>query len=233
MTQPDLLSDVSVITYHHETHHKIIDALFPNEVEAVILPISDYTAELRPDEYKIISNASEKRKREFSTGRKCAKQALIRFSVNDVSILPGENREPLWPEGIIGSISHCKDLCCAVTTRNKKIASIGFDVENIKDLKENIAPHICTEEELDWLHGQAEIDQTSLALLFFSIKESLYKCHYTFDKTKTSFQDYTILPNLQTNMAFFSDKSKKTLEGTVIRFHMTQLHIYSSAILPI
>lgn len=179
-------------------YSEIIKKLFPPEVEGIILPIDDYTSELTPDEYKIIENASEKRKREFSTGRKCAKQAMKKLGIEEVPILKGENREPLWPEGVVGSISHCKDLCGAVIGASTDIKAIGLDLENIKKLKNDISRLICTDYERKWIAQQKNHSYETLILLIFSLKESIYKCIYASDDMKIGFKDCTVIPNLRT-----------------------------------
>ena len=50
---------------------------------------------------------SQKRLSDFATGRYCAMKALEQFGIQDAIIPIGEDRAPIWPEGIVGSISHC------------------------------------------------------------------------------------------------------------------------------
>ena len=152
--------------------------LFPEDATGVILPIGNYQARLHPDEYKIIHSASEKRKFEFSTGRWCSKQALASQGLNNAIILTGENREPIWPEGFIGSISHCIDQCGTVIAKTSNMKSIGFDIESIKKLKNDIGRIVCTDKEKEWIKSQKQYPYNVLVILIFSLKESIYKCVY-------------------------------------------------------
>jgi len=208
---------------------EILKRLFPDDVSGVILPIDDYQTHLHPDEYRIISSASDKRKFEFSTGRWCSKQALASQGMYDTMILTGENREPIWPEGFIGSISHCRDQCGAIAAKNSNIKSLGFDIENIKTLRNDIGRIVCTNEEKNWISNQKQYPYNVLVILIFSLKESVYKCVYQHQQTKLGFKDIRITPNLETNTAeIIIDKPQVDLD-IKLRFVITRNHIHSAA----
>lgn len=209
--------------------NQIIKDLFPPEVEGVILPIDDYVSELTRDEYKIIQNASDKRKREFSTGRVCAKKALAALNMNNVSILTGSNREPLWPEGMIGSISHCKDQCGAIVGYTGKIKSIGFDVETIKTLKNDIRRLVCTEKEKQWLKKNSDNSNDNHLLLLFSLKEAIYKCIYPAEQIRLGFKDVSIIPDLTKNIADIEFHRPGVNPDIQLYFSLTDKNIYSGA----
>ena len=142
------------MTTHEQSDNNstaIVSYLFDASVAGIILPISDYINSLHVQEYDIVRDASRKRQLEFSTGRFCAKSALTRLGIDNFPVLRNQHREPLWPNDIIGSISHCKDLCGAVAARISDFKAVGFDIENIKALKQDISKVICTPKELKWL----------------------------------------------------------------------------------
>lgn len=209
-----------------------ISKLFPEDVAGIILPIDNYQSHLKPDEYKIVLSASNKRKFEFSTGRWCAKQALASEGIHNISILTGENREPIWPDDFTGSISHCKDQCGAVITKTTSIKSIGFDVENIKKLKNDIAKAICTDKEKNWLHQQSNHAYDTLVLTIFSLKESVYKCVYQHQQVKLGFKDCSIIADHATNSASIVFDNAAIDPGINLRFTTTDNHIYSGAFYP-
>ena len=64
-------------------------------------------AVLFPQEASALATAVEKRRREFATGRACARRALDDLGIAPSAILPGERGAPQWPPGIVGSITHC------------------------------------------------------------------------------------------------------------------------------
>ncbi len=115
--------------------------------------------------------------------------------------------------------------------RSGKLISIGFDIENIKVFREDIARFVCTGEEREWICEQERAFQKVLILLIFSIKESIYKCMYPVSKSKMGFQAYSICPNLDSNTATLSMNSRQQIPELNIRFNITQRHIYSCAFL--
>ena len=210
----------------------IISTLFPEDVTGIILPIDNYQSHLNPDEYEMVLSASNKRKFEFSTGRWCAKQAFASEGIHNISILSGGNREPIWPDGFTGSISHCKDQCGAVITKTTCTKSIGFDVENTKELKNDIAKAICTDEEKDWLCQQSSYVYDTLVLTIFSLKESVYKCVYQHQHVKLGFKDCSIIADPANNSANIVFANATIDPGINLRFTTTENHIYSGAFYP-
>ena len=64
---------------------------------------------------------SESRKRQFLAGRSCAHVALSYFEVGKQPILRNSNtREPLWPDGFIGTITHTQHWAAAAVGRKMR-----------------------------------------------------------------------------------------------------------------
>jgi 4'-phosphopantetheinyl transferase EntD len=206
-----------------------IKRLFPPQTEAVILPIADYTSELSPEEFKIIEATSNKRQQEFSTGRMCAKIALAAIDVHDISILTGDNREPIWPDSIIGSISHCRDLAGAVVSSSPQISSIGFDVENIKPLKNDISRIICTEKEKNLIKEQNDYPYETIVLLHFSIKEAVFKCIYAESHIRIGFKDQQLFRDSSTKQIEVKLDPTKTNAKVNLHYEITSTHIFTCA----
>ena len=83
-------------------------SLLPEEVFSSEYLGSFYGFPLIGKEKEISRSFSSKRLKEFSVGRKCARNALSHLGFNDPPILIGTNREPIWPKNICGSITHCR-----------------------------------------------------------------------------------------------------------------------------
>ncbi|WP_405845207.1 4'-phosphopantetheinyl transferase [Streptomyces platensis] len=64
--------------------------------------------DLFPEESQVIALAVDKRRREFTTARSCAREALRRLGHPTVPIPRGRSGAPLWPAGVVGSITHCQ-----------------------------------------------------------------------------------------------------------------------------
>ena len=212
-----------------EQSTEIFAALFDSGANGVILPISDYLASLHRQERKIVCDTSRKRQLEFSTGRYCAKTALADFGIEDFPILRNEHREPLWPNGFVGSISHCRDICGAVIAKNSDFRSIGFDIENIKPLRQDITRHICTNQELTWLAQTTAYPYDTLVILLFSLKESVFKCVFPQHKIQLGFKDVTITPDFDLATAAIHFHHAQITPDIRLALHVTATHIFTSA----
>jgi 4'-phosphopantetheinyl transferase EntD len=103
-----------------------------DELENILVLVSDIRlcqGTLIPDELPFIRNAAPKRVREFTAGRHIARQAMRQMGVPAAAIPVAENRCPVWPRGVIGSISHTNDTVGIALARTHDYVSIGFDIE--------------------------------------------------------------------------------------------------------
>ncbi|WP_432225818.1 enterobactin synthase subunit EntD [Enterobacter wuhouensis] len=125
-----------------------------------------------------LSSAGRKRKADHLAGRIAAAHALPDHAVPGI----GPSGEPLWPDGISGSITHSGTRAMAVVTQHP--ALIGIDCETI--LPENEALEI--KDSIIDAQEEAVLSRSgypfALALtLVFSAKESLFKA--LFPKVKS------------------------------------------------
>src|SRR5262245_16310544 len=153
----------------------VIESLFPPGVKVVALTALPAGAELLPEEEPFVARAVEKRRRDFALGRACARAALLRLGVPAGPIPVGDERGPVWPTGVVGSLSHCAGLAVAAVARRSEFAGLGIDVEPAAPVEEKLFSQIATEQERNWLEtlgpGRGEA-----ARRLFSAKESVYKC---------------------------------------------------------
>jgi 4'-phosphopantetheinyl transferase EntD len=150
-----------------------------------------------PEESSIVANAVEKRQLEFAKGRQCARAALRRLGVADRPLLIGSHREPLWPPGVTGSITHTAGLCAAAVSWEARYGGVGIDVEQAEALQPEIAERVASVREMEAL---ASMPPLLVARLVFSAKESFYKCQFYQTRRWLDFFDVTIA--LQRSGAF-------------------------------
>lgn len=113
------------------------------------------------------------RKKEYLLGRYCALKAYGECTGKELTALPSqENRAPLWPSEVVGSISHNQDWIGAAVADGNKLRGLGIDFEVMKRVKEELAKQILTEEDLG---SHDFFSREELLTLIFSAKESLYK----------------------------------------------------------
>lgn len=115
-----------------------------------------------------------KRKQDYLAGRYCAKKALEKLSVEVNDIPMHDSRAPIWPSGVVGSITHTKSI--AIASVSNKLKGIGIDAETIMDKKryQNLKKMIVSPSEETIINSNLTIFPT----LIFSAKESLYKAIY-------------------------------------------------------
>src|SRR3981081_2727213 len=80
-------------------------------------------AVLFPEEEAAISRAVEKRRRDFRTVRHCSRRALRELGVPPTAVVPGERRKPVWPPGVVGSLTHCTGYRAAAVAHRRVVYS--------------------------------------------------------------------------------------------------------------
>lgn len=157
-------------------------------------------AVLFPDEQAAVRGAVESRRTEFRTVRHCARTALGELGVPPVPILPGPRREPRWPDGIVGSMTHCAGYRAAAVARAADIASLGIDAEPHEALPDGMLPSVARPEEIARLTRlYARSPDVHWDRLTFSAKESVYKAWFPLARRWLGFHDasLTIDPDRQ------------------------------------
>jgi 4'-phosphopantetheinyl transferase EntD len=142
--------------------------------------------ELFPSELALIADAVPKRRAEFTTARQCARRALSELGLGPAPILQGSSREPLWPDGIVGSISHCPGYHAAAVARASGLRSIGIDAERDEPLPAAILDEIALPAERGQLRARwgPHLDR-----LLFSAKEAVYKAWFPVAGCWLGFED--------------------------------------------
>ncbi|WP_428239595.1 4'-phosphopantetheinyl transferase family protein [Gynuella sp.] len=135
-------------------------------------------AELNSDYHAFIQKAVTKRKSEFIAGRFCALKSLQKWGIGDTFIPVGERRNPVWPSGIIGSISHCHAYAMAVTARSQYSMAVGIDIEDVvePEMADNLRDSVINPDEFVLQAGNEP--PNTVFTLIFSMKESFFKAAY-------------------------------------------------------
>jgi len=154
-------------------------ALFPPGVVVAETRTPGQRSGLLPDEAADLGvNAVAKRVQEFAAGRLCARRALAEFGIVDFPIRVGAKRDPLWPEGYVGSITHTDGRCAAVVGERSGFLGLGLDVEQTGRVSSSLQSRICVASELEWLAGLSTAEAGAAATLVFAAKEAFYKAQF-------------------------------------------------------
>jgi 4'-phosphopantetheinyl transferase EntD len=172
----------------------LVESLFPPGVAAAELRAPGDPALLDPEEALIVARAVPKRAGEFAAGRLCARSALARFGIGSFAVRVAPDRQPLWPAGLVGSITHTQGFCAAVIGEHARFVGLGLDTEKADAVSPNLWPSICVAEELAWIASLPAGERTRAATLVFAAKEAFYKCQYPSTSEWLSFSDVRIVP---------------------------------------
>jgi 4'-phosphopantetheinyl transferase EntD len=145
---------------------------------------------LWPEETSFTDSFAMERLRTFSAGRFCARKAMELMGHPAMPIPMGDDRAPVWPAGITGSISHTQGLAGALICSTGHHPSIGLDIERRAAVDRSLWDILFDEQELQFIASAAVPDE--LATLFFSLKESYYKMQYPLTHRFLDFRDVRI-----------------------------------------
>ncbi len=131
-----------------------------------------------PAEEAAIASAQDARQKEFAAGRAAARKALQALGRAPSAVPMGEDRSPVWPRAVVGSISHDSKACIAIVAERDRYRGIGIDIEPALPLEAELFAEICRAEELAWLRQLPFQSRGLVVRRFFSAKEAIYKCQY-------------------------------------------------------
>jgi 4'-phosphopantetheinyl transferase EntD len=163
-------------------------ALFPDEVVFVRSDPQLEAEPLHPAEAALARRMGESRRREFALGRACARRALAQLGIHGVALLRGADRAPLWPTGIIGSLTHTDGFCAAVVARRDDLLALGLDAERER-LSQRAAQRVLAAEEREHLARLPSPPGCGFETLAFSAKESVFKALYPLSGVRLGFRD--------------------------------------------
>lgn len=158
--------------------------------------------------------ARPQRLQEFRAGRGAARRALAELGAAAIAIPMGADRAPIWPQGFVGSISHCEGLCLALAATVGQVRGLGLDVEPLRDLPEELWETVLRPEELVMLHRMEPSRRGGAALSCFVAKEAVYKAQYPISKRLFDFQTIGISIEKQGFTAEFLDDVPEFPRGT-------------------
>jgi 4'-phosphopantetheinyl transferase EntD len=171
----------------------VIDEVLPAAVMAAECREDIGDGSLYPDEEVLMSRAVPARRQEFTTVRACARHALAKLGLPAAPILPGPHGAPIWPAGVVGSMTHCAAYRAAAVARATEISSIGVDAEPNEPLPPEVLHLVADDEEQAWIAELlATRPEVSWDRLLFSAKESVFKTWFPLTGRWLDFRQATI-----------------------------------------
>lgn len=170
---------------------KLLDRLTTDQVICVESFGRGAPGGLRSDETALIEGSVESRRREFAAVRSCARDALGALGAPVGSILPGPGGAPVWPDGVVGSMTHCAGFRAAAVAPSRRVYALGIDAEVNERLPDGVASEIADSSE--WARLDRLPDRgVAWDRLLFSAKESTFKCWYPATHRWVGFSDIVV-----------------------------------------
>jgi 4'-phosphopantetheinyl transferase EntD len=149
---------------------------------------------LEPEEEALVARAVESRRHEFTVGRACARRAMARLGIATGGVPSHPERDPVWPDRIVGSITHTLDAdgrlrCAAALARTDAAVGIGIDAEPATPLDADLVGLVC-------LPGEVRPGDRAGAKVVFCVKEALYKAVFPLTRRFLEFSDVRVVLSL-------------------------------------
>lgn len=131
--------------------------------------------QLWPQEREYIERAVLKRQVEFATVRRLARENLVALGLRPQALVPRPDRSPLWPAGVVGSITHGAQLGAVLCASSADWRGLGVDLEARREFSEGMRAMVLTPEELDASRALAPAALQARCVEIFCLKEAFYK----------------------------------------------------------
>lgn len=141
-----------------------------------------------------LQQAVTKRRSEFLAGRVCAQRSLEQLGISGTVGSIDRRRDPLWPQGSTGAITHSHGIAAALTGSTCYWQGIGLDIEHWIEPSSarHLASAILQPHEIELLDNDDTYFARQLTLIF-SAKETLFKALNPLTGTSFYFHDASLL----------------------------------------
>ncbi|WP_406069080.1 4'-phosphopantetheinyl transferase [Micromonospora sp. NBC_01638] len=168
--------------------HTMTADLFPAGVVAVEAFDDAEPAPLFPEEERLIAGAGSKRRTEFATARRCAREALAGLGCPPAPVLPGEGGAPTWPAGVVGSITHCVGYRLVAVAPASTLWTLGVDAEPNEPLPPGLLGCVASAPERVAVTALLASDPSvRWDRLLFCAKEAVYKVWFPLTRQPLDF----------------------------------------------
>ncbi len=164
----------------------MFDGLLPATTRWAQGPATATVADLYAVEADAVRGAVPARVAEFAAGRVAARRALAALGTSPVAVPVGSRRMPVWPGGVVGSITHCAGLVAAAVGWSADWWALGIDAEPAQVLDDDVRDAVTTPVE------RAALTSPLDATVVFCAKEAFYKCWSALDGAVLEFTDVEV-----------------------------------------
>lgn len=169
----------------------MMQGLLPDGVDVEEHLGAPVPAQLLPEEESGVTKAVPARRAEYAAVRACARTALRRLGFGEVALPTGPGRAPVWPPGIVGSMTHCLGFRAAAVASADAWAGLGIDAEVRAPLPPEVVELVMSPAE------RAALTRLDSAIcpdrVLFSAKESVYKVWYPITLSWLGFEEVDVV----------------------------------------
>ncbi|MFD8948892.1 4'-phosphopantetheinyl transferase [Streptomyces xanthophaeus] len=134
---------------------------------------------LFPEEAAALARAVPSRQREYATVRTCARRAMGALGMPPAPLVTGARGAPVWPEGVVGSMTHCRGYRAAAVARTADAVTIGIDAEPATPTTEGFLASVSLPGERESVRELTDRrPEVPWSRILFSAKESVFKAWY-------------------------------------------------------
>ena len=133
----------------------------------------DVTVDSFAAEARVVRHAVPERRREHATVRACARAAMVQLGQRPAPILNDPDGVPVWPLGVVGSLTHCRGYRAALVALRSDVAYVGVDAEPHLPLPDAVADFVLRSEDTNDLHAGWHAGRIA-----FCAKEAAYKAWF-------------------------------------------------------
>jgi enterobactin synthetase component D len=178
--------------------HLYLDQPLPSDIDLIPVPST-------------LEGAIPKRRMQFRAGRYCAIKAMealcdssLGDARDDLTRVKGSVAQrrvgrnaigaPLWPAGIVGSITHTDDFASAAVALTADAMAVGIDTERVmsESQSRNVSRIVAWPAEVAYAR-EAGLRRLEALTLVFSAKESVFKCLHPLISCYFDFRDVRII----------------------------------------
>ena len=132
---------------------------------------------LMPDEALAFGASVLKVRRASGAARIVARQLLARIGIIERALPKGDGGAPVWPPGVVGSMSHDSRIAVATIALSRDFSALGIDIEPAEALPSDLLDLVATPRERERI-----ADDPFRGRLLFTAKEAIYKAVYPLDR---------------------------------------------------
>jgi 4'-phosphopantetheinyl transferase EntD len=142
---------------------------------------------LLPEEAGAFATSVVKVRRASGAARIVARELLASIGLPKCALPKGKGGAPVWPAGIVGSMSHDSRIAVATIATESDFSALGIDIEPAEALPPGLLDMVTTPQE------RSHIDEDPFGgRLLFAAKEAVYKAVYPLDQTFLDHHDVEV-----------------------------------------